>query len=138
MGWIEIESFRFFCPAFADEFIWCETFQGLQSASIIVCVDEIIQVAHQLFVVVIMEAFDGCLFDCPVHPLDLTICPWVFWFRQAMFDTIFAAAHIEHVCCIPGRRPIFVTRWVGELDSIIRKNRMYFVRNRFDNCHKEG
>ena len=42
----------------------------------------------------IMEAFDGCFLDCPVHPLNLTVRPGMIGFRQTMFEEF------------PGRFPV--------------------------------
>jgi hypothetical protein len=36
MEWIEVESFWFICPGFADELIGCEALQGLESPGAIV------------------------------------------------------------------------------------------------------
>ena len=47
---------------------------------------------------VVMEAFDGCLLDCPVHPLNLTVRPGMIGFRQTMFDPVgFADGGIEEL-----------------------------------------
>ena len=45
--------------------------EGLESSGVVVGVYEQIKVSAQLFVVVIMVAFDGGFLDCPVHALDL-------------------------------------------------------------------
>ena len=42
---IEVESFGLFCPAFADVFVGCEAFEGLQPAAEIVGIDEVGEVA---------------------------------------------------------------------------------------------
>jgi hypothetical protein len=51
----------------------------------------------QLIMAVVMEAFNGCLLDCTVHSLDLTIGPGVIGFRQAMLD-----AEISQKGCTSG------------------------------------
>ena len=33
MGWIEVEAFWLFCPDFADELVWREALEGLQSSA---------------------------------------------------------------------------------------------------------
>ena len=138
MARVQRESFRLFRPAFADEFIRGESVQGLQPTAIIVCVDEVTQMTRQLLMVVIMEAFDGCFLDRPVHSLDLTICPRVLWLRQAMFNGVLTAPHVEHVCHVPGSRAILVTGWIRKLDPIVRENCMAFIGNRCDHRDKEG
>lgn len=64
------ESFRFFCTGFDDEFIWGQAFNGLEASALVIGVDEVCEVAFELLVAVVMAAFDGGLFDCPVHALD--------------------------------------------------------------------
>lgn len=44
---------------------------------------------------VVMEAFDGCLLDCMVHPLDLTIGPGMIGFRQAILGPAGLTDHVE-------------------------------------------
>ena len=40
----------------------------------------------QLIVRAIVVASDSCLFECSVHPFDLTIGPGMIWFGQSMID----------------------------------------------------
>lgn len=68
---IEGESFRFFCPGLADVLVGCETFEGLETPGEVVGTDEVGKVASELIVSLVVEAFDGCLFEGPVHALDL-------------------------------------------------------------------
>ncbi len=51
--------------------------------------------AAQLVVVFVMISLDCCVFDCAVHPLDLTVRPWVVWLSEAMFDLVRGANHVE-------------------------------------------
>lgn len=48
--------------------------------------------ALQLFVVVVVKAFDGRVFDRAVHAPDLAVGPWVVRFCEAMIDTVGRAA----------------------------------------------
>src|ERR1700732_661519 len=73
MDRIEFESIWLFGPCFADGFVGCEAFEGLQSACEIVGGGEVRQVGAQLLVGLVVEAFDGCLFDRAVHALDLAL-----------------------------------------------------------------
>ncbi len=41
MAWVELESFRLGDPAFADEFVWRETFERLEPESKLVGVYEV-------------------------------------------------------------------------------------------------
>lgn len=60
-----------------------------------------------------MEALDGCLFDCPVHALNLTIAPSMIGFCQAIFDPML------YFDCEVGQRT----------ESHCRLNSMYPVRS---------
>ena len=71
----------FFCPAGADVFVGRESFEGLESSSEVVSVDEVDQVLSEVFVGLVVEAFDGSFFEGSVHALDLTVGPGVFWLR---------------------------------------------------------
>ena len=44
MGWVNIESVRLVCPDLGDVFERREAFQGLQTACVIVCCDEVCDV----------------------------------------------------------------------------------------------
>ena len=61
MGWIECESFGLDCPDFADVFEGCEALEGLEATSVIIGVDEVVEVGVKLLVAVVMIAFDGGL-----------------------------------------------------------------------------
>ena len=76
---------------------------------------------------VVMEAFDGCFLDCPVHPLNLTVRSGMIGFRQTMFDPVSFADHVEAHGARPGR--IAVTGLISELDAVICQNDMDPIRN---------
>ena len=76
----------FDCPLFADKFVWREALEGLQSASEVVSADEVSKVVPQLVMIVIMEALDGGILDCPVHPFDLSIRPRMFDLGGSVID----------------------------------------------------
>ena len=63
MDRVEIESVWLVCPAFTDEFVWRQSFECLQSATVVVGIDEVIKVLLQLFVIVVMIPFDRCFLD---------------------------------------------------------------------------
>lgn len=90
-------------PAFADELIGGETAQGFEAAAVITGVDEVGEMGGQLSMAVIMIAFDGGLFDRPVHAFDLTVGPRMVRFGEAVLDPVLAATHVEHMCDIGGR-----------------------------------
>ena len=47
-------------------------------------------------VTTVVEALDGCILDRAVHPLDLTVRPWVTQVGQPMLD-VDRAGHFEGV-----------------------------------------
>jgi hypothetical protein len=77
---VKSESFGLDCPSLADELKGCEASEGLEPSGEVVGVDEVPQMGSQLIVGFIEVAFDGCVFDGSVHPLDLAIRPGVLGF----------------------------------------------------------
>lgn len=116
--WSGFESLRFACPAFADELVRREAFEGFQPSTEIVSVDEISEMASQLVVAVVVIAFDGGFLDNAVHSLDLTIGPRMIDFGEAMRDAVLAASHVEHVCHVAGGWAIGVAWRETELDAV--------------------
>jgi hypothetical protein len=55
---VEPEALGLGCPAFADELVRCEAFEGLQPASEVVGGDEVSEMALGLLVAVVMLALD--------------------------------------------------------------------------------
>lgn len=89
----------------------------------------------------VMEAFDGCLFDGPVHSLDLTIGPGMLWLGEAVLDLVSGTGNVEGVC--PEWRLVFnhlfdvrhgpaVSGGIGEVCAIVGKHGMHLVGNGFD------
>ena len=111
---IQREAIWLGCPAFADVFVWREATQGLQSAPVIVGVDEVAEVRGQLGMAVVVVAFDGGFLDSPVHPFDLAIGPGMLDLGEPVFDVVLVADPVEDV--VEG---IFMVRHVGELDAVI-------------------
>jgi hypothetical protein len=74
---VDFELARVFCPDGGHVFVRCEPAQGLQAATVIVGVDEALEVLPQFVVAALVVAFDGGVLDGAVHPLDLAIGPWV-------------------------------------------------------------
>src|SRR5450432_2767021 len=91
MDWIELESFRLFCPESADEFVWCEALQGLEASREIIGCDEVGQMRFRVVMAVVVIAFDGRFLDGSVHALDLTVRPGVFDLGQPVLDAILPA-----------------------------------------------
>ena len=97
MGRVEPEALRLFCPCFTDGFVGGETLEGLQSASEVISSDEGVEVASELVVAVVMEAFDRRLLDGAVHAFDLGVGPWLPWFSETVIDAVLGACEFETV-----------------------------------------
>ncbi len=83
----------------------------------------------ELFVGLVVKAFDRCFLNRAVHAFDPAVGPWVPHFRQPMLDSVSLVPHIEHVRHVGGGWTIPIARRKGELDAVIRQNRMNSVRN---------
>ena len=114
MDRIDVESFWLGSPAFADELIGREALKGLQSATEVVGADEVGEVLTQL--VVVVEPFDGRIFDCPVHAFDLAVGPGVVRLGQPVLDGVGFADHVE--AHRPGIDGVPVSGLLGEFDAI--------------------
>ncbi len=57
---IKFEAFWLGSPDFADVFVWGEALQGLEASAVVVGVDEVGEVVFELFVTIVMIAF-----NCP-------------------------------------------------------------------------
>lgn len=122
MDWVWDESFWPVCPGFADELVWCEAFEWFESAGEIINCDEVVEVLPELFVVVVVVAFNGGFLDGSVHPLDLAVGPGMFHLGQPVLDVIFVADPVEDMV-----KGVFVPLLVGELDAVVGENRVNFV-----------
>ena len=138
MDRVEIESFRLFCPGFADGFIGREAFERLQSPREVVGRYEVGKVRRKLIVGVVVEALDGRFLDCPVHALDLSIRPRMLRLRQPMFDAKLLTGAVEGMSAGPGCWTKPVLRQVGELDAVVSQHRVDFVRDRRDQSFEEA
>ena len=71
---------------FADELVGCEALEGLQSAGEVVGRNEVVEVIPELVMVIIVETFDGSVFDGAVHAFDPGSGPGVLGFGCAVLD----------------------------------------------------
>jgi hypothetical protein len=101
---------------FADGFVGREALKRLQSSPEIVGVDEVGEVAPQLGMIVVVEAFDGGVLDGAVHSLDLAVGPGMLHLGEPVLDAILVADAIEDVM-----EGVFVTGLAGELDAVARQ-----------------
>jgi hypothetical protein len=83
---IQGEALWRFCPGVADELIEREAFEGLERFGEVLGCDEVVEVAAEMVVGLVVETPDGGFFDGAVHALDLAVGPWMLWFGQAMID----------------------------------------------------
>jgi hypothetical protein len=132
MDRIDGESFWFLCPDFADVFVWRETVEGLEAPGVVICIDEVGEVAAELVMAVVVEPLDGRVFYGPVHSFDLTVRPWMIDFGEAVLDAILTAAHLKHVGHVSCGRAVGVARRIAELDAIVGQNGVDLVRNGLD------
>ncbi len=138
MDRIESESFGFVCPCLDDEFVGREPLERLQATAEIVCVDEVEEVAFKLVMAIVVIALDGRFLDGPVHALDLTVRPRMTDLGETVLDAVLLASHVEHVRHISSRWPVGVTWREGELNAVVGKHRMDFVRDGFDESDEKS
>lgn len=84
-----------------------------------------------VFVILLHSA----ILDGAVHPFDLTVGPWMVGLGQPVFDPVGFADHVAtHLAeC----HAILISGPLGELDAIVRQDRMYFVRHSVEQMLKE-
>ena len=119
---------RFSEPCFADDFVWCEALQGLQTSTEVVGCDEVGEVLPELVVAVVVVAFYRRVLDRPVHSLDLTVGPGMPMLCQPMFYVQLGAGELECmakealVLCLHlldiARRPA-IAGGIGEVRPIV-------------------
>lgn len=132
MDRVEIESIRFICPEFTDEFIWREPFERLQSAPVVVGIDEVIKVLFQLVIIAVMVPFDRCFLDRAVHAFNLAIGPWVFDFCQSMINAVLGTDTVKDM-----NARAFVVGQVGELDTVVRQDDVDPIGRHFEQVAQE-
>jgi hypothetical protein len=64
---VDCKPFGLGCPVFADIFVGGQAAQRFEPPSIIVGIDEDVEMGCQLGMAVIVIAFDGCLLDCAIR-----------------------------------------------------------------------
>lgn len=141
MEWVEDESFGLGSPAFADELVWRQAFEGLQSSPEVVGADKVGEMPFELVVVVVVEAFNGCVLDRAVHAFDLAIRPRMLRFGCPVLDAERRAGIFEGVrpdgfalrqgfdnerCCRSARTGR------SEMGAIIGQHDVDLVRHGFD------
>src|SRR4051812_41702209 len=74
---VQPEAFGVFRPDMKDVFVGREAAQRLEPSSVVVSIQEELEVGPEVFVAVVVVALDGRILEGAVHPLDLTVGPWV-------------------------------------------------------------
>ena len=105
MDRVDDESFRFYCPSFADELVGREPLQGVETTAEVIRGDEALKRGSELIVVVIVEALDGRVPYGAVHALDLAVGPWMLRLCQPVFDIVGLAGSIERMTAPDSCRP---------------------------------
>ena len=99
MEWVESEPFWLWCPAFADELVRREAFEGLEATPEVVGAEEVGEMTSELVMSVVREAFDGRVLYRAVHALDLAVGPGVFGLGCAVLDAERRAGVFEVRVC---------------------------------------
>lgn len=76
--------------------------------------------AAKLIVAVVVIPLHRCVFDCPVHSLDLSIGPRMVWLGESVFDTVCLADQIE--THLAGCDAVAIAGLLSELGSIVGEN----------------
>lgn len=95
MGWIDVESFRFFCPTFHDEFERCEPFERLQPFAVVVGIHEGGEVFTQPLMAFVVIAPHGRFLQSAVHALGLTIRPGMVRLGEPVIDIMLGTGQLE-------------------------------------------
>ena len=88
---VDFEDRSFFRPGVADELVGCSPSQSFQVFGEIVGGDEGQDMGLQAFQVVIMVGLHRGVLDRAIHPLGLTVGPWVVGLDQPVLDVVFEA-----------------------------------------------
>ena len=102
---VDFESAGVFCPDASDVLVGRETAKGLQTAAVIVGIDEELEVLPEFVVAGVVVALDGGILDGAVHPLDLAIGPRVVRFGEPVLNAVLATDLIEAVDAIASVGP---------------------------------
>jgi hypothetical protein len=88
MDRVKVEAFGLLEPGFANEHVGGEALQGLEPSSEVVGGHEVSQVLPELVMALIVVALVRPVLDGSVHPLNLTIGPWMPRFGQAVVHIV--------------------------------------------------
>ena len=86
----------------------------------------------ELFAIIVVEAFDGCVLDSAVHPLDLSVGPGMIGLGEPVLDTVFSADAVEDVL-----QSVAVPLAIGELYAVVGERGVDGVGNGCDEVTQE-
>jgi hypothetical protein len=115
-----------------DELVGCGAAQGLEPASVIVGIDEELEVRPQLLVGIVVAALDGGVLNGAVHTLDLAVDPGMVHLGQPVLDAVLAADAVEDVLRVPD-----VPLARGEMDAVIGQDGMDLLGDGLDQLTQE-
>jgi hypothetical protein len=138
MDGVESKSIRFLLPAFADEFVGCESAEGLESFGEVVSSDEVAEVSAELVVVIVVVALNCGLFEGAVHALDLAVGPGMIGLSEPMIDAMGKTDPVKRVATKASRWSLSILRLVGKLDAVVGEHGMDAIRNSRDQGLQEG
>jgi hypothetical protein len=113
--------------------------QCLEVFGKVVGCDEAEHVGFEALQVLVVEGFDGRLLDGSVHPLGLTVGPWVIRLRRSMFDAVFETNAIEDMWSeeAPGCS-LAVFGQIREGHAVIGQDLVYLIWKGRDHVLEEG
>ena len=131
---------------FPNELVGREALQGLEPSSEVVGAHDVIQMLPKLVMAVVVVAFDRRVLDGSVHPLNLTIGPWMPRFGQAVVHIVLGTgilkgmgpedlASLHRFLDQRDRRSSVAGR--GEVDAMVSQDRVHVVRHGLDQRAQE-
>src|SRR5829696_628544 len=113
--WVDLERRWVFGPGIADGLEGSSPPQPLQVLGEVVGCDERQHVSLEALQIRVVEHFDRGVLDRAVHPLSLSVGPWVVGFGEPVLDAVLPADPVEDVGAQPSTgRPVPVFGQVSE------------------------
>jgi hypothetical protein len=98
-------------------------------------------VGPECFQIGVVEGFDGGVLDGPVHPLGLTVRPWVVGFGEPVLDAVLLADPVEDVAAEEGLDlgvAAAVLGQIGKGHAVVREHGVQLVGEDLDHLAQEG
>ena len=129
MDRIEVKSVGLFLPAFADEFVGGEAFEGFESLGEVISRNEVSKVCAELRVIVVVVALHGGFLNGSVHAFDLPVGPGMVGFGEAVIDAVQKAGPVKRMATKACGWALAVLGQIGELDAVIGKHGVDVIGN---------